>query len=81
MHQRLVPGGRAQIIVAIGMTMPTAQPQPVGQHHPAGQPDGAGLAAQAANTAISTKDAATTKSLPMSLCRSRRTAAAKKRAA
>ena len=80
-HQRLVPGSRAQIIVAIGMTMPTAQPHPVGHH---GQPNpgqsaGAGGAAQAAKTAISIKDAATTKSLPMSLCRSRRMTATKKR--
>lgn len=79
-HQRRVPGSRAQIIVAVGMTMPTAQTHPVGHGQPdPGQSDGAGGTAQAAKTAISIKDAATTKRLPMSLCRSRRIAAAKKR--
>jgi hypothetical protein len=78
-HQRRVPGSRAQIIVAVDMTMPTAQTHPVGHGQPGpGQSDGAGGTAQAAKTAISIKDAATTKRLPMSLCRSRRIAAAKK---
>jgi hypothetical protein len=75
MHQRLVPGSRAQIIVAAAMPMPlTAHTASRKSLHPAEE-----AAQKAPKTAISIKDAATTKRLPMSLCRSRRMAPTMKR--